>query len=42
MTPQEAKKELMHINLILAHQMDLARAEKEKNMVAHIVALTVK
>lgn len=32
MTPQEAKKELMHINLILAHQMDLARAEKEKDM----------
>lgn len=31
MTPQEAKKELMHINLILAHQMDLARAEKEKD-----------
>lgn len=32
MTPQEAKKELMHINLILVHQMNLARAEKEKDM----------
>lgn len=32
MTPQEAKKELMHINLILVYQMDLARAEKEKDM----------
>lgn len=32
MTPQEAKKELMHINLILAYQMNLARAEKEKDM----------